>query len=99
LLFPSTNNKPLSDWTLISVVKAQLEAIRFHGREMGPRVPRNTYARRRLLEGRTGEDVSALLGLFSLRTIPASGKPWLSWTVTMHPEVKRLHRAAAVWTP
>jgi site-specific recombinase XerD len=69
LLFPSTDNRPLSDWTLISIVKAQLEAIRFEGPEMGPRVLRNTYARRKLLEGRTDEDVSALLGLVSLRTV------------------------------
>jgi site-specific recombinase XerD len=69
LLFPSIGNKPLSDWTLISIVKAQLEAIGFEGPEMGPRVLRNTYARRQLLEGRTDEDVSALLGLVSLRTV------------------------------
>jgi site-specific recombinase XerD len=69
LLFPSTDNKPLSDWTMISIVKAQLEAIGFEGPEMGPRVLRNTYARRKLLEGRTDEDVSALLGLVSLRTV------------------------------
>ncbi|CAB3805415.1 tyrosine-type recombinase/integrase [Pararobbsia alpina] len=69
LLFPSPDNKPLSDWTLISIVKAQLEAIGFEGPEMGPRVLRNTYARRQLLEGRTDEDVSALLGLVSLRTV------------------------------
>jgi integrase len=66
---PVDRNKPLSNWTLISIVKAQLEAIGFEGPEMGPRVLRITYARRKLLEGRTDEDVSALLGLVSLRTV------------------------------
>ncbi|MEW6343137.1 MAG: tyrosine-type recombinase/integrase [Pseudomonadota bacterium] len=69
LLFPSTDNKPLSDWTLSSIVKAQLKEIGFEGSEMGPRLLRNTYARRQLLDGRTDKDVSALLGLVSLRTV------------------------------
>jgi site-specific recombinase XerD len=68
LLFPSTDNKVLSDWTLINIVKAQLTVIGFEGPEMGPRVLRNTYARRQLLNGRTDAEVSALLGLASLRT-------------------------------
>jgi site-specific recombinase XerD len=69
LLFPSTENKPISDWMLIHIVKAALEAIDFKAREMGPRLLRNTYARRKLLQGRSDSDVSALLGLVSLRTV------------------------------
>jgi integrase/recombinase XerD len=69
VLFPSTENKPISDWTLTHIVKAALEAVDFKAREMGPRLLRNTYARRKLLQGRSDSDVSALLGLVSLRTV------------------------------
>ncbi|MFC7632653.1 hypothetical protein ACFQVB_33695 [Paraburkholderia humisilvae] len=36
---------------------------------MSPRVLRNTYARRQLLDGRGNVDVSRLLGLTSQRTV------------------------------
>jgi integrase/recombinase XerD len=36
---------------------------------VGPRLLRNTYARRKRLQGRSNSDVSALLGLVSLRTV------------------------------
>jgi len=69
LLFPSAENKPISDWTLTHIVKAALNAIEFNAPEMGPRLLRNTYARRKLLQGRSDSDVSTLLGLVSLRTV------------------------------
>jgi site-specific recombinase XerD len=69
LLFPSTGNKPISDWTLTHIVKTTLDSIEFSARETGPRLLRNTYARRKLLEGRSDYDVSVLLGLKSLRTV------------------------------
>jgi site-specific recombinase XerD len=69
LLFPSSENKPLSDWTVDHVVKTTLKAIDFDAPEMGPRVLRNTFARRKLLQGRSDSDISALLGLTTLRTL------------------------------
>lgn len=73
-LFPSPEEnpdktKPIGEWTLNQLVKGALEAIEFTAEEMGPRLLRNTYARRQLLNGRTDADVSALLGLVSLQTV------------------------------
>lgn len=68
LIFPSEENKPLSDWTVDHIVKVALEAIGFSAGEMGPRLLRNTYARRKLLQGRSDWDVSVLLGLATRRT-------------------------------
>lgn len=74
VVFPSPEEnpdgtRPLSEWTLNMLVKGALEAIEFKADEMGPRLLRNTYARRQLIAGRTDQDVSALLGLISLRTV------------------------------
>jgi hypothetical protein len=59
----------MSDMVLIKIVRLALEAIDFRAPDMSPRVLRNTYARRLLLVGRTNEEVSALLGLASDRTV------------------------------
>jgi hypothetical protein len=63
----SPQPQPYASETLF--VKAGLEAIDFEAREVGPRLLRNTYARRKRLQGRSNSDVSALLGLVSLRTV------------------------------
>jgi site-specific recombinase XerD len=59
----------MTDMALIKIVRLALEAIDFCAPDMSPRVLRNTYARRLLLAGRTNEEVSALLGLASNRTV------------------------------
>jgi integrase len=70
LLFPAPRGeKPMNDMLLGTVVRDALEAIDFRAPDMSPRVLRNTFARRRLLDGRTNEDVCSLLGLTSQRTV------------------------------
>lgn len=68
-LFPSSRGGAMSDWTLIEVVRVALTAIGFAAPDMSPRVLRNTFARRLLLDGRSNHDVSVLLGLASQRTV------------------------------
>lgn len=70
LLFPSPRkNGPMNDMFLVLVVRDALERIGFSAPDMSPRVLRNTYARRTLISGRSHEDVSALLGLSTHRTV------------------------------
>lgn len=68
-LFPSSRGGAMSDWTIIEVVRVALTTIGFEAPDMSPRVLRNTFARRLLLDGRSNPDVSALLGLVSQRTV------------------------------
>jgi site-specific recombinase XerD len=69
-LFPAPRTgEAMSDMALIKIVRLALEAIEFRAPDMSPRVLRNTYARRLLLAGPTNEEVSALLGLASDRTV------------------------------
>ncbi|WP_374992567.1 tyrosine-type recombinase/integrase [Paraburkholderia sp. SARCC-3016] len=70
LLFPAPGSASLvNDVLLGAVVRESLEAIGFRAPDMSPRVLRNTYARRQLLDGRSNVDVSRLLGLASQRTV------------------------------
>lgn len=71
LLFPAprTTDKPINDVLLGAIVRDTLEAIGFSAPDMSPRILRNTFARRHLLSGRTNEEVRALLGLSSQRTV------------------------------
>ena len=70
LLFPSPRkNGQMNDMFLVLVVRNALEHIGFSAPDMSPRVLRNTYARRALISGRSHEDVSALLGLSTHRTV------------------------------
>ncbi len=46
-----------------------LTAIGFHATDLNLRVPRNTYARRQLLDRHPHADVGAMLGLASSRTV------------------------------
>ncbi|MFM0626984.1 tyrosine-type recombinase/integrase [Paraburkholderia xenovorans] len=70
LLFPAPGRKtPMNDVLLGPIVRDALEAIGFVAPDMGPRILRNTFARRQLIAGRTNEDTSRLLGLVSQRTV------------------------------
>ncbi|MFM0694685.1 site-specific integrase [Paraburkholderia graminis] len=71
LLFPAprTEDRPINDVLLGSIVRDALDAIGFAASDMSPRVLRNTFARRQLLSGRTNVQTSALLGLASHRTV------------------------------
>jgi integrase len=68
-LFAPRTREAMSDMALIKIVRVALEAIAFRAPDMSPRVLRNTFARRLLLARRTNEEVSALLGLASDRTV------------------------------
>jgi len=69
-LFPSPRGpgalRPVALW---NIVHTALDAIDVRLPDMSPRVLRNTFARRLLLEGRSNDDVSRLLGLASHRTV------------------------------
>lgn len=70
LLFPAPGSAGMvNDVLLGAVVREALEAIGFRAPDMSPRVLRNTYARRQLVDGRSNQDVSRLLGLTSHRTV------------------------------
>ncbi len=70
LLFPlNASTGSFCEETLWRAVREALEAINFSATDMSPRVLRNTYARRQLLQGRTNEETSRLLGLSSQRTL------------------------------
>jgi site-specific recombinase XerD len=69
LLFMATaGGKPMKPATLGQCVRAALRAIGAAAADESPRLLRNTYGRRHLLEGKTNEQVSNLLGLSSHRT-------------------------------
>ena len=69
LLFMATAaGKPMKPATLGQCVRAALRAIGAAAADESPRLLRNTYGRRHLLEGKTNEQVSNLLGLSSHRT-------------------------------
>lgn len=69
LLFPAPRGGAMNDMFLLLVVRDALNAIGFHAADMSPRVLRNTYARRQLLAGHAHADVTAMLGLASMRTV------------------------------
>ncbi|HGL4261016.1 tyrosine-type recombinase/integrase [Burkholderia dolosa] len=70
LLFPAPRGGgAMNDMFLLLVVRDALTAVGFQATDMSPRVLRNTYARRQLLDGCTHADVNARLGLVSSRTI------------------------------
>ncbi|AOK06380.1 tyrosine-type recombinase/integrase [Burkholderia sp. AU28942] len=69
LLFPAPRGGAMNDMFLLLVVREALAAIDVHATELSPRVLRNTYARRQLLDGHSHADVTAMLGLASSRTV------------------------------
>ncbi|QMI49891.1 tyrosine-type recombinase/integrase [Burkholderia sp. MBR-1] len=68
-LFPGRRTARIPPRTLDRIVSEALATIGFVGADMSPRVLRNTYARRHLLDGRSNADVTAWLGLNSERTV------------------------------
>ncbi|WOD14294.1 tyrosine-type recombinase/integrase [Paraburkholderia kirstenboschensis] len=69
LLFIATaGGKPMKPATLGQCVRAALRLVDAAATDESPRLLRNTYGRRHLLEGKTNEQVSNLLGLSSHRT-------------------------------
>ncbi|MGF6265443.1 site-specific recombinase XerD [Paraburkholderia youngii] len=69
LLFMATaGGKPMKPATLGQCVRAALRLVDAAATDESPRLLRNTYGRRHLLEGKTNEQVSNLLGLSSHRT-------------------------------
>ncbi|MBC8750456.1 tyrosine-type recombinase/integrase [Paraburkholderia sp. WC7.3b] len=69
LLFIATaGGKPLKPATLGQCVRSALRAAGAAAADESPRLLRNTYGRRHLLQGKTNEQVSNLMGLSSHRT-------------------------------
>jgi site-specific recombinase XerD len=69
LLFMATAaGKPMKPATLGQCVRGALGAVGVAAADESPRLLRNTYGRRHLLEGKSNEQVSNLLGLSSHRT-------------------------------
>jgi site-specific recombinase XerD len=69
LLFVATaGGKPMKPATLRQCVQKALQIAGASAADESPRLLRNTYGRRNLLEGRTNEQVNSLLGLSSHRT-------------------------------
>ncbi len=69
LLFMATaGGKPMKPATLGQCVQGALHAAGAAAADESPRLLRNTYGRRHLLEGKTNEQVSNLMGLSSHRT-------------------------------
>lgn len=60
---------PITDMSFGIIVRAALEAIAYGAPDMSPRILRNTYCRRALLQGMAADDVSRRLGLASNRTV------------------------------
>ncbi|TES70163.1 hypothetical protein E2P84_31235 [Burkholderia cepacia] len=67
--FPGKGGGALSTTRVYLEVRKVLQAIEFHGNDMGPRVLRNTYARRQLLNGASVDVVARLLGIENPRNI------------------------------
>jgi integrase/recombinase XerD len=69
LLFVATaGGKPMKADTLGMCVRAALREVGATAADESPRLLRNTYGRRHLIEGKTNEQISSLLGLSSHRT-------------------------------
>jgi site-specific recombinase XerD len=70
LLFVATAaGKPMKAGTLGQCVQASLRAVDAAAADESPRLLRNTYGRRHLVEGKTNEQVSSRMGLCSHRTV------------------------------
>ncbi len=70
LLFVATaSGKPMKAGTLGQCVQFALRVIGTAAADESPRLLRNTYCRRHLIEGKTNEQISSLMGLSSHRTV------------------------------
>lgn len=58
----------ITDMSLGKIVRAAFHAIGYQAEDTGPRILRNTYGRRLLLQGVPAAEVSHKLGLTSRRT-------------------------------
>lgn len=68
IFIATAGGKPMKPATLGQCVRAALRLVGAAADDESPRLLRNTYGRRHLLEGKTNEQVSNLLGLSSHRT-------------------------------
>lgn len=69
LLFPSPRGGAFTDMYLGRMIARVFDVIDIGRSSGGPRLLRNTYARRQLIAGRSDGDVAGLLGLVSPRTV------------------------------
>lgn len=68
LFVATAGGKPMKTGTLGACVRTALRAVGAAAADESPRLLRNTYGRRHLIEGKSNEQVSGLLGLSSHRT-------------------------------
>ncbi len=70
LLFAlTTTGTPITDMSLGKIVRTAFDAIGLEADDMSPRILRNTYCRRALLQGISPDAVTLRLGLSSNRTV------------------------------
>ncbi|WP_250528253.1 site-specific integrase [Caballeronia sp. GAWG2-1] len=68
LFITTAAGKPMQPDTMLRCVRAALKRAGLTAADESPRLLRNTYGRRRIVEGKTNEQVSNLMGLSSHRT-------------------------------
>ncbi|KNH04418.1 putative integrase/recombinase protein [Candidatus Burkholderia brachyanthoides] len=68
LFVATATGKPLQPDTLARCTRAILRGVNCRAADESPRMLRNTFGRRQILAGKTNEELSNLLGLFSHRT-------------------------------
>jgi integrase/recombinase XerD len=68
LFITTAAGKPMQPDTMLKCVRAALNRAGLTAADESPRLLRNTYGRRRIVEGKTNEQVSNLMGLSSHRT-------------------------------
>jgi site-specific recombinase XerD len=68
LFITTAAGKPMQPDTMLKCVRSALKQAGLTAADESPRLLRNTYGRRRIVEGKTNEQVSNLMGLSSHRT-------------------------------
>ena len=68
LLIATAAGKPMQPDTMLKCVRAALKRAGLAAADESPRLLRNTFGRRHIVEGETNEQVSNLMGLSSHRT-------------------------------
>jgi site-specific recombinase XerD len=68
LFIATAGGKPMQPDTLVKCVRASLRRAGLSAADESPRLLRNTFGRREIIEGKTNEQVSNLMGLSSHRT-------------------------------
>ncbi|MEZ2354566.1 hypothetical protein [Caballeronia sp. RCC_10] len=68
LFIATAAKKPMQTDTMLKFARAALRRTGFDATDESPRLLRNTYSRRRIVAGKTNEEMNDLMGLSSHRT-------------------------------